>query len=95
MLPLIAENGQGELSRRETGKNVQVSRERRIPADVRLSSYLSVPQRKKNFRQQLARTLEPGTLPEILVDVNRELGSVSTNSRRHQGAVSGPAHRIR
>src|SRR5579863_1532188 len=55
--------------------------------------------RAKNFRQLLARTLEPGTLPEILVDVGLRwrIGLLLCALARvpAYGAVSGPAQRIR
>jgi hypothetical protein len=56
----------------------------------------STLERKKNFRQPLARTLEPGTLPEIFVDVERYfLSNPPQPSGRLYGVVSGPAQRIR
>ena len=99
MLHLIAENGQGELQRQETGEDVQAGRDRVVreinPIDDR-RMHLRRRQRNKNFRQPLARTLEPGTLPEIFVDVERYPQSDAFRpSDRCYGVVSGPAQRIR
>ena len=50
---------------------------------------------QKNFRQPLARTLEPGTLPEIFVDVDGMFRRENRFAERGYCAVSGPAQRIR
>ena len=91
--------GKGSCSGKKQGEMCKIARIETFGTQIGSADpdeFPSIPVRNKNFRQPLARTLEPGTLPEIFVDVERYLLSdPSRPSDQCHGAVSGPAQRIR